>query len=213
MIIFSLNLLLQIAEYVLFFHLGLQGFSFTHFLSPHFFLTVLKHCSALLFPCALYSSLTVKPKAPPTQLWHKKHQQNRTSLDNEDGFRKYIQNQTHKSGNSEDSFYLFWSFFLFSSEKRGSSVTKQLLHRGFSSRFHTTNSNFITWGLVWYPDLPHNRLLPSPSLRVSEYSSSAVFAEQDAPQTTMQPPGPSHTHTHSCGRMWAFNLRLTTSNM
>lgn len=26
-----------------------------------------------------------------------------------------------------------------------------------------------------------------------------MFAEQDALQTTMQPPGLSHTHTHSCG--------------
>lgn len=42
---------------------------------------------------------------------------------------------------------------------------------------------------------------PSPSLRLLEYGGSAVFAEQDAPQTTMLPLELSltHTHTHSCG--------------
>lgn len=76
-------------------------------------------------------------------------------------------------------------------------MTKQLLHRGFllhafTQQTATISHDALFGSLVWTSHITGS--FPSPSLRVLEYGSSAVFAEQDAPQTTMQPPGLSHTH-------------------
>lgn len=80
-------------------------------------------------------------------------------------------------------------------------MNKQLHHRGFH-RFHTTNTNYIMMPClaVWYPDLPHYRLLPkSKPLRAAALQCLPSRMHHRRQCSLWDSHMHTHTHAHSCG--------------
>lgn len=91
-------------------------------------------------------------------------------------------------------------------------MTKQLHHRGFH-RFHTTNTNYIMMPClaVWYPDLPHYRLLPKSEPLRAAALQCLLSRMHHRRQCSLHTHTRTHVHTFPRAWRWGGGLNLWSS--